>query len=300
MADLVDQSIIATHVIGDQIEGLNGLRLNLEQKLSGWVAANNQSLCNLPPFPDFLNCKDPCPTFQISAIAPINRNGKVFGAISLYRKRSEKFDEESFRRLEIIASQTGIALSKEASDGDAPLTDSVTALPNGFQLYLMFDQIAMDAHRYEYPLAVFSIHLDDLTTIRNKWGHITRDECLRAVAKHLSEGLRDTDLLVRYGHDDFVTLNPRMDREQAEALKSRLQNELDHFRFAVRADEHFALPASIGIASFPEDGLDIESLLSIAEWRVREDKELRTAVKSNVKRIVSSSRSGSNGNNVHG
>ena len=287
-ADLMDQSVIATHVIGPQIEGLAGLRLSLEQKLSGWVAANNQSLCNLPPFPDFLNCNDPRPTFQISAIAPINRNGKVFGAVSLYRTGNEKFDEESFRRLEIIASQTAIALSKEASDGDSPLTDSVTALPNGFQLYLMFDQIAMDAHRYEYPLALFSIHLDDLNAIRNRWGHVSRDECLRAVAKHLSEVLRETDLLVRYGNDEFVTLNPRMDREQAEALKSRLQNELDHFRFAVRADEHFALPASIGIASFPEDGLDVESLLSVAEWRVREDRELRTAVRSNVKRIVSS------------
>ena len=89
-------------------------------------------------------------------------------------------------------------------------------------------------------------------------------------------------------HDEFVTLNPRMDREQAEAIKSRLQNELDHFRVCRPADEHFSLPVSIGIASFPEDGLNIESLLSVAEWRVREDKELRTAVRSNVKRIVSS------------
>jgi diguanylate cyclase (GGDEF)-like protein/putative nucleotidyltransferase with HDIG domain len=290
-ADLVDQSVTATHVIGRDIDGLAGLKLGLEQKLSGWVAANNQSLCNLPPFPDFLHCTDPRPTFQISAIAPINRNGKVFGAISLYRRGNEKFDEESFRRLEIIASQTAVALSNHAADGEenSPLTDSATGLANGFQLYLMFDQIAMDAHRYEYPLSVFSIHLDDLKTIRNRWGHISRDECLRAVAKHLSGALRATDLLVRYGHDEFVTLNPRMDREQAEALKSRLQNELDHFKFAVRADEHFSLPASIGIASFPEDGLDIESLLSVAEWRVREDRELRTAVRSNVKRIVSSS-----------
>src|SRR5262249_22620971 len=106
--------------------------------------------------------------------------------------------------------------------------------------------------------------------------------------KHLSGALREGDLLVRYGQEEFVTLNPRIDREQAEALKSRLQNELDHFRFAVRTDEHLSLPASIGIASFPEDGPDIESLLSVAEWRVREDRELRTAVRSNVKRVLSS------------
>src|SRR5436309_3244133 len=133
---------MGTHVVGHEIEGLVGLRLGLEQKLSGWVAANNQSLCNLPPFPDFLKCKDPQPVFQISAIAPMNRDGKVLGAISLYRKQNEKFSEESFRRLEIIASQTALALSKHvaAADETSLLNDSATGLANGFQLYLMFDQ----------------------------------------------------------------------------------------------------------------------------------------------------------------
>jgi hypothetical protein len=166
-ADLVDQSVTATHIVGQEVQGLVGLRLGLEQKLTGWVAANNQSLCNLPPFPDFLKCKEPQPSFQMSAIAPINRGGKVLGAISLYRKNAEKFDEESFRRLEIIASQTAFALSKSDPSGDESLlTDSSTGLANGYQLYLMFDQIAVDAQRYEYPLALFSIHLDELTNIR--------------------------------------------------------------------------------------------------------------------------------------
>jgi diguanylate cyclase (GGDEF)-like protein/putative nucleotidyltransferase with HDIG domain len=287
-ADLVDQSVTATHVIGEESQGLLGLRLGLEQKLSGWVAANNQSLCNLPPFPDFLNCTDPQPKFQMSAIAPINRAGKVLGAVSLYRKSNEKFSDESFRRLEIIAAQTALALSRRESDGDTSLlTDSSTGLANGFQLYLMFDQIAMDAARYEYPLAIFSIYLDDLDGFRERWGHMSGDELLRTAATYLSGTLRQSDLIVKYGSDHFVTLNPKMNREQAEALKSRLQNDLDHLRFAVRGDTHIVLPASIGVALFPEDGTDIEALLSVAEWRVGEDHALRTAVKRKVRQLTS-------------
>jgi diguanylate cyclase (GGDEF)-like protein len=253
----------------------------LEQKLTGWVAANNQALCNLPPFPEFLHCEEPKPNFQLSAIAPMNRTGTVLGAISLYRKEHVKFSEEEFRQLEIVASQTAIALSKchTGTEETPALVDSTTGVPNGFQLYLMFEQIATDASRYEYPVAFLSIHLDDLKGIRRKWGHLSGDESVRVAARHLNQELRETDLLARYAADEFIVVAPKMDQEQAEALKSRLQNDLDHIRFAVRPDAETSVRVSIGISLFPEDGTTLESLLSVAEWRMREDRELRSAAR---------------------
>src|SRR5262249_51035980 len=141
-ADLRQGVVTAVHTVGIDHHGLAGLTLPLEQKLTGWVAANNQALCNLPPFPDFLNCDEPRLVFQMSAIAPINRRNQVFGAISLYRKDNTKFTDEEFRRLEIIASQTTVVLARvsKETDGSELLVDNLTSLPNGFQLYLMFDQ----------------------------------------------------------------------------------------------------------------------------------------------------------------
>jgi diguanylate cyclase (GGDEF)-like protein len=268
---------------------VQGLTLTLEQKLTGWVAANNQALCNLPPFPDFLNCPQPRPTFQMSAIAPMNRQNEVFGAISLYRRDSAKFTDEEFRRLEIIASQTAILLAKYRKNVDQSqlLVDTLTTLPNGFQLYLMFDQVAMDAARYEYPLAVFLINLDDIKGIRRKWGHMSGDEAIRAAARYLKDELRETDLLVRYTGEEFIGISPKLTQEQAEGLKSRLQNELDHFNFAVRSEIEIPLQASIGIALFPDDGSDLETLLMTAELRMREDRELLAAVRRGVRNIQS-------------
>ncbi len=286
-ANLAEGTVVAEHVAGSESQGLLGLSLGLEQKLTGWVAANNQALCNLPPFPDFLRCEEPRPTFQLSAVAPMNRNGTVVGAISLYRKDHEKFTEQEFRQLEIVASQTAIAVSKCHTGNDETLLlfDSITGIPNGFQLYLMFDQIAMDANKFEYPLALFSIHLDDLKEIRRQWGYLSGDESVRVAAKHLARELRETDVLARYAADEFVVLSPRMNEEQAEALKSRLQNELDHFRFPVRSDAEISIPASIGIAIFPGDGSNIETLLSIAERRMHEDRDLRAAVRRRIRHL---------------
>src|SRR5260370_27870690 len=53
-----------------------------------------------------------------------------------------------------------------------------------------------------------------------------------AAAGYLSKEIRDSDILVRYASDEFVAVSPRMSRESAENLKSRLQNHLDPFRFA--------------------------------------------------------------------
>jgi diguanylate cyclase (GGDEF)-like protein len=210
----------------------------------------------------------------------MNKNGTVLGAISLYRKASEKFQEEEFRRLEIVASQTALAIMKVTQEPSEspPLFDNLTTVPNGFQLYLMFDQVAMDAHRYEYPLALLTINLDELKQVRRRWGHISGDECLRAAAAYLLRELRETDVLVRYAADEFIALNPKMTRNQAESLKSRLQNDLDHFNFTVRPDASIPIPVSIGISVYPEDGAELESLISTAEWRMREDRKLRAAI----------------------
>ena len=284
-ADLSRGIIRAAHTLGPASAVLSDLNLSLEQKLTGWVAANNQALCNLPPFPDFLNCPEPRPTFQVSAIAPLNRQGEVLGAISLYRRDTNKFTEEEFRRLEIVASQTAVLLAKcNKRKADTPLLfDHLTDLPNAFHLYLMFDRVAMDAARYEYPLAILSMRLDEVKLIRQKWGPMSGDEAIRAAASYLRKELRETDVLVRYANDEFVAIAPNMSCESAENLKSRLQNELDHFRFAVRAATDIPLDTSIGIATFPEDGQDLDTLLAVAEWHVRQDRELRTAVKRRVK-----------------
>lgn len=288
-ADLANGVVTAAHAIGQSAEFFQTLSLPLEQKLTGWVAANNQSLCNLPPFPDFLNFPEPKPAFQISAIAPMNRQNHVLGAISLYRKDIIKFTDEEFRRLEIIASQAAILLEKCNEDYDRveSIRDELTGLPGSFQLYLMFDSVAVDANRYEYPLALLMIQVEDTTMIRKKWGHFSEGEAIRAAANYIRNELRETDLLVRCASDEFVALNPKMSRNQAENLKSRLQDEIGHLKFTARSQVETSLRISIGIACFPEDGADLQALLSVASLRTQEDKDLRQAVQSRIRRLPS-------------
>ena len=270
LADLENGNIIAQHVQGSETEGLKNLTLPLEKKLSGWVASNNQALCNLPPFPDFLNCTENAPSFEMSAIVPMNANGVIWGAVSLYRKQKAKFSEEEFRRLEIIASQAAIALSNcQRENGSSPLVDNSTGLANGYHLHLMFDQLAADASKFDYPFALLVFRVDD-KKIRRRWGHIFGEEGMRITASFLKREFRDNDLVIRYASDEFFAIVPRVDRMHAESLKARLLEGLKTLQVPIRAGTHIGLPVTVGISMFPEDGLDLETLVRIANWQARE------------------------------
>jgi diguanylate cyclase (GGDEF)-like protein len=272
LADLDNGTIVAEHVQGTEIAGLKKLTLPLEKKLSGWVASTNQSLCNLPPFPDFAGCTGNQPSFELSAIVPMNTNGVVWGAISLYRKTKTKFSEEEFRRLEIVASQTALALSNcHREGGSSPLIDSSTSLPNGYHLHLMFDQLTADAGKFDYPFAFLVFRLDD-RKLRRRWGYIFGEDAVRAIAAFLKTEFRDNDLVIRYAADEFFAIVPRVDRVHAEGLKSRLQEGLNTLQVPIRAGTLVTLPVTVGLAMFPEDGQDLETLVSISNWQAREGK----------------------------
>lgn len=278
LVDLDTDAVIPSHVIGRAADSIpTDTVLPLDQKLSGWVAANNQALSNLPPFPDFRNFSSPKPHFEMSAIAPMNDHGNIVGSLALYRQEKKKFSDQEFRHLEIIAGQTAVAVhrSLDQNNSQSALFDELTGLPNGYQMHLMFDQVAMDAERYDYPLAVFAFQIEGLPEIKRRYGQMSSNEVIRFLAQHLKAQVRDSDILVRYSEDQFLSLHPKMDRAQAEAFKSRIQDELDRQRIPVRHGVDIPPRISVGLTEFPQEGTRLEDLLSIAEWRLSDDKKMR-------------------------
>jgi diguanylate cyclase (GGDEF)-like protein/putative nucleotidyltransferase with HDIG domain len=272
------------HRIGPAAGSISAdVSLPLYHKLSGWVAANNQALSNLPPFPDFINFPEPKPNFETSAIAPMNDHGNIVGTLALYRQDKAKFSDQEFRHLEIIAGQTAVALQRSlARDGQESLFDELTGLPNGYQMYLMFDQVAVDAQRYEYPLALLAYQIEGLQNIKRRYGHLSSNEMLRFLANHLKTQVRDSDILVRYSEDQFLSLHPKMDRSKAEAFKSRIQDELDRQKISVRHGIDITPRVAVGLTQCPEEGTRLEDLLAVAEWRLSDDRKLREVARRTV------------------
>ena len=117
----------------------------------------------------------------------------------------------------------------------------------------------------EEPLALLIVDLDDFKAINDDHGHPTGDAVLRQTAERARGVLRSTDLLARIGGDEFAVIAPGAHGEGAERLGEAI-------RTAVALDApDAALPspnASVGLAVFPEDGEDFETLMRTADQRL--------------------------------
>jgi diguanylate cyclase (GGDEF)-like protein len=119
-----------------------------------------------------------------------------------------------------------------------------------------------------YRFSMVLVDVDNLKRINDETGHTAGDEALRWVARFLKEGLRGHDLCSRWGGDEFLLVLPGSGEQECGDLVERIRRR---WRSATAAGEP-AVPVSIGTASFPNQGTDVESLLVVADEEMYADK----------------------------
>lgn len=150
------------------------------------------------------------------------------------------------------------------------LTDQLTGLSNrGAILRRIEDRILQQRRRGDrWPFAVMFIDFDRFKDINDRFGHAVGDAVLREVGERLRKGVRLGDLVARYAGDEFVLLLESVDhRADAEAVRSHLEAALREplDSLAGIAPPGHAASASFGIALYPDDGQDTETLLKHAD-----------------------------------
>lgn len=142
--------------------------------------------------------------------------------------------------------------------------DALTDLPNRLLLNDRLARAIALARRYGRRLAVLFLDCDHFKRINDTLGHAIGDQALRSVAKRLTTCVRESDTVSRHGGDEFLILLSELDHpEDAEAIAQKIVSSIAEPHHV--SGHELQLTASIGIALYPEDGQDTQSLVMRAD-----------------------------------
>jgi diguanylate cyclase (GGDEF)-like protein len=202
-----------------------------------------------------------------AALVPVRSDDKVRGVLCVCCRQPDAFGAEETNFVQATASVLSTALQR--IDSEARLAylaqfDPLTGLPNRALLADRFSQVIVLAKRHGSPVAVLFIDLDEFKAVNDTLGHAGGDALLREVAARLHSAVRTGDTVARISGDEFAVVLADLVRLEDAALVA--QKVIDQLAGPVQIEgSEVFVTASVGIATFPADGADAETLIGAAD-----------------------------------
>ncbi|HEV3007925.1 MAG TPA: PAS domain S-box protein, partial [Burkholderiales bacterium] len=202
-----------------------------------------------------------------AVLIPVRGDNGVRGVLCVGGREQNAFSAEALNFVDAAASVLSTALQRIDSEGRLAYLaqfDPLTGLPNRALLSDRFSQMITQARRYQRPLAVLFIDLDEFKMVNDTLGHAGGDALLKEVAVRLQSTVRSGDTVARISGDEFAIVLCDLARPEDAALVA--QKVIDRLAAGVEvAGTEVFVTASVGIAAFPADGTEAEALIGAAD-----------------------------------
>ena len=193
---------------------------------------------------------------------------EYLGVLSIAR-RGEPFTREEEELLEYLAGQAIVSIENaslhETVERQA-VTDELTGLANVRAFHSILDREIERSRRFESPLGLVMVDLDNFKRVNDEHGHQQGDEVLASVAAVLRDFSRDIDAPVRYGGEELAVVLPQTDAEGAALLAERMREAVERLRVPrVGGPGTLQVTASFGVAAVPESAAEPDELIAAAD-----------------------------------
>ncbi len=200
-----------------------------------------------------------------------------FGDIGVFQAASpivDAFTENDVRFLELLLGHAFQAVKRIRLERDLKeqaIRDPLTGMFNRRYFNEVIEHELYRSARYSHPIGFLMIDIDRFKEINDKFGHQVGDKVLQAVARFLKKELRASDIVIRYGGDEFLAMLLETDGE-TDSVKSRLERRITADA-AIQELVSFPITLSIGSAHWePSTNKPIEEILAEADQRMYEEK----------------------------
>jgi diguanylate cyclase (GGDEF)-like protein len=207
-------------------------------------------------------------------VAPLQSHRAAYGALVLLSAEPRAFGDDELATVSTFAIHAAIALDNRRLMREKErlaVRDGLTDVYNRGYLELALERTARDLRRNGGSASVLFFDIDGMKTVNDTYGHQAGDHLLVTLAALLQGCCRDTDVVARYGGDEFVVLMPGTGAEGAQRVGAEVEAAL--LRHNETASDATRLRASSGAHSAEADGID--SLLREADRRMYAAKRSR-------------------------
>lgn len=206
----------------------------------------------------------------------LSHQGAVLGVFAMYSMTVREPSEAETRLINFTTRIAGIAIERKLAEDQIHFManhDALTGLPNRALLEDRLSQAILYAQRYDRWVTVLFIDLDNFKLVNDTLGHNAGDELLKTVAARMVECVRATDTVVRLGGDEFVIVlsdppgNIDLISEAVQRIRVAIAEPIE------LGNHRLGATASIGIANYPKDGANPNTLLANADAALYRAKE---------------------------
>ncbi len=254
-----------------------GARLKRGEGIAGWVVRTGEPLV----IPDVRLDRDwsrfarEHPELKLHSIAclPLRHGGRTLGVLQLHNSKLDLLPDNSLSFLRVICDYAAIALGNARQVNlvhRLSITDDCTGLFNARYLYTMLEgEIAAAAKPSLVPsmphFSLLFFDLDRFKSINDTYGHLVGSRLLAETGSLIKRSLGPQHAAFRYGGDEFVALLRGLDKAQASEAAAALRVQLRDTPLLTSENLDLHITASFGLATFPQDGVDLHSIIRAAD-----------------------------------
>jgi diguanylate cyclase (GGDEF)-like protein len=207
---------------------------------------------------------------------PLIYRGQKIGVIEVLNKNSDVFTDEDRSLMEMLGRPLAVSINTMQMFDNAErltVTDDLTKLYNYRYLKQYLEAEVKRCLRYKKKVSLLFIDIDGFKRVNDTFGHLVGSLALAEMGQVLRRILRETDVVGRYGGDEFVVVLPETPLNGALVIAERIRKKVEDYEF-VAQDLSIHLTVSLGIANCPKHTLTAEGLIKKADAAMYRAKEL--------------------------
>lgn len=216
--------------------------------------------------------QEPYEGFKPDICYPMVFQDRLFGVIAICR--SNDFDEREKNLLGIVSTMTAVALNNTRSFESITFSASTDPLTKLYNIGYFKERLQEElnrARRFQHSVSITIIDLDKFKDFNDSLGHQAGDQLLIKLAEIFKEHFEDTDIIARYGGDEFIIMCPEIKKQDTARIMENLLHDLEMYKFA-HGQVRNKITFSAGVASFPDDGNTVSEIIKSADEALYEAK----------------------------